>query len=192
MNSAPLGSRSRRLALASLFSVIIFLSKAGLPSPFDKAFLVVQALLLVLGAFLLGFTGATYISTLSGLLLSLWRAQFAPFTVGLSVLYGLLVDVFVVGLRAIGAGGAVSTKKTVVASALSTAITGLVSYYVTVWVFQLPIPTDLLVDLGILAGGIVGGFVGGWLAAFVWGRYISRLVGVGKEVPPPLTGTEPS
>ena len=100
MNEGPLGSRSRRLALVSFFTIIIFILKSVLPPPSDDASVFIQIMLLVLSTFLMGALGATYVSTLSGLLKSLIIGWFAPFTLGLGVLYRLLVDGSVVLFRA--------------------------------------------------------------------------------------------
>jgi hypothetical protein len=156
----------------SLFAVIIFGSKSIFPPPSDDAFVFVQVMLLVLSAFLMGAPGATYVSALSGVLKSLITGSFAPFTVGLAVLYGLMVDGFVIIFRARPKGRGVSYPRVVGAATVSTAIEGLVGYLITVPVFQLAIPSNLMIDASILIGGIVSGIIGGWLAAFVWKRYL--------------------
>jgi hypothetical protein len=175
MNSRPLTSKSRRLALASLFAVIIFLSKAFLPPPIDDMFLIVQILLLVTSALLMGPPGATYVSTLSGILKSVVTAGLAPFTIGLAVLYGVLTDGLLVAFRARGAGGEVRTTRTALAAGVSTALTGLISYYVTVGLFQLNLPGSFMIDMAILLGGTISGFIGGWAATFIWKRYLVSL-----------------
>jgi hypothetical protein len=48
---------SKRLALATLFGVLIFVSKIPLVTPLDKASIVVQALLLPLGYLVMGRVG---------------------------------------------------------------------------------------------------------------------------------------
>jgi len=45
--------KTKRVALATLFGVVIFLSKTIVPPPIDEILIVVQALLLALGALLL-------------------------------------------------------------------------------------------------------------------------------------------
>lgn len=84
--------KTRRVALAAIFGAVIFLSKTFLPSPIDKMFILVPALLLALGALVLGRMGATYVATVGGILTALWRISMAPFTLIFAVLYGLLVD----------------------------------------------------------------------------------------------------
>jgi hypothetical protein len=172
MSGGPLADRSRRIALVSLFAVIIFGSKVILPPPSDDAFVFVQVMLLLLSTFLMGAPGATYVSTLSGVLKSLATGSFAPFTVGLAVMYGLMVDGFVLLLRARPKGGSVSYPRVMGAATLSTAIEGLLGYLITVPIFQLPVPSGLLIDASILIGGTFSGVIGGWLAAFIWKRYL--------------------
>jgi hypothetical protein len=93
--TAAIGSRRlQRLTLAVLFAVLVFVSKVFVPTPLDKMFVVVQALFLGLGAIALSPFGATVVSGIAGLLTCAWRAPFAPLTLGFAVLYGLLVDAF--------------------------------------------------------------------------------------------------
>jgi len=172
LSAGFLADRSRRIALVSLFAVIILISKSIFPPPSDDAFVFLQTMLLILSAFLMGPPGATYVSTLSGVLKALLTGPFAPLTVALSVLYGLLVDGFVLIFRARPKGRSVSYTRVVSAATVSTTIEGVVSYVTSVLILQLPIPTDPVIDGTILVGGILSGMIGGWLAAFVWKRYL--------------------
>ena len=65
---------SKRLAVATMLGIIAFLSKAWLPTPIDKMFIVVQALTFTLASLLVGRWGATYASIVNGVLLSVIRA----------------------------------------------------------------------------------------------------------------------
>ncbi len=172
LSAGFLADRSRRIALVSLFAVIVFISKSVLPPPSDDAFVFFQTMLLILSAFLMGPPGATYTSTLSGVLKAMVTGSFAPLTVALAVLYGLLVDGSVLLFRARPKGRSVSYARVVGAAAVSTTIEGVVGYVSSVLVLQLPIPNDPVIDMSILVGGIVSGLIGGWLAAFVWKRYL--------------------
>jgi hypothetical protein len=172
---------SRRIALVAILSVIVFVSKSILPPPEDDAFVFIQAMVLLLSTFYLGVPGATYVSTLSGVLKALITGGFAPFTIGLGLLYGLLVDGFVVLLKAAPKDGRLSYRRVIGAATVSTAIEGIVGYTVTVPLFQLAIPSSMMIDLGILVGGIVSGLIGGWLAAFAWKRYLAPKPGIGED-----------
>jgi hypothetical protein len=70
--------KSKRLALATLFGVLIFVSKIPLVTPLDKAAIVVQALLLPVGYLLMGRFGATYVSAVGGLLTAILRPALLP------------------------------------------------------------------------------------------------------------------
>jgi len=83
--------KSRRVALAALFGVLIFISKILVPTPIDKVIVGVQAIFLALSFLLLGFLGATWVALVGGLLTAIWRAPFAPITLMFALLYGLLV-----------------------------------------------------------------------------------------------------
>lgn len=70
--------QSKRVAVATLFGAVIFVTKTVLPSPIGHMFIVVHALLLALGALLLRRMGATYVSVIGGVLTALWRTALAP------------------------------------------------------------------------------------------------------------------
>lgn len=60
-------SRTKTIAIVTLFGVVIFVSKSVIPNPLDKMFVIIQALFLALGSLLLGRMGATYTATIGGL-----------------------------------------------------------------------------------------------------------------------------
>ncbi len=171
MNSArSLGSKwSQKLALSTMFSVVVFVSKILMPTPIDKMFLVVQTIFLVLGSLLMEPLGATFVSTIGGFLTALWRAPMAGFTIGFALMYGLLIDSFISLFKVKASEGNIRSSKLIFTSALATAIVGLTSYYVTVYVFEM-LPRNPIMEIGILVAGIANGVVGGYLAALVWER----------------------
>ncbi|MEM2905132.1 MAG: hypothetical protein QW057_06165 [Candidatus Bathyarchaeia archaeon] len=160
------GRHSQRLAFASVFGVLIFLSKTVIPTPVDKVAVLFQALLLTLGALATRPLGATLASGVGGLLTALWRAPFAPFTLCFALLYGLMIDATFALLRVRSPQG-VRTRRLVFAVTLSTTVVGLMSYYVTSIALQV-LPRSLVLELAVLVGGIVSGLVGGYLAALLW------------------------
>ncbi len=159
--------KTRRVALAAIFGAVIFLSKTFLPSPIDKMFILVPALLLALGALVLGRMGATYVATVGGILTALWRISMAPFTLIFAVLYGLLVDSLFFILKIKTAEGNVKTSRLVASMTLSTALLGVVSYYTTVHLAEL-LPKIPMLELIILVMGTVNGMVAGYLASIIW------------------------
>jgi hypothetical protein len=178
-------TKSRKIALATMFGVVIFISKVALPYPFDKVLVALQALFLVLGALLMGRMGATYVSLVGGILMAFWRAATAPFTFAFAVIYGLLVDGLILGFKAKSVKGDVKTSRMVAAVTVSTGITGLTSYYVTVFVTQI-IPRSLIVvyvagfainvvETGILIAGLINGLIAGYVATYIWKRNLQQL-----------------
>ncbi|WP_455285414.1 hypothetical protein [[Eubacterium] cellulosolvens] len=165
--------RSRRLALAILFAVLVFISKIFLPTPLDKVLIVVQALFLGLGSIMLAPLGATTVSTIGGLLTAAWRAPLAPFTLGFAILYGLLVDAFSMVFKV--KDGSVRVGRLVAAVTVATAISGVASYYTTVYVLSL-LPRNIVLEAAILIIGVLSGLGGGYLAGLVWNKAVRHLV----------------
>ncbi len=167
-------SKAKRLALATLFGVIIFLSKTIFPSPVDKMFIVVHALLLALSALLLRRKGATYVAVIGGVLTALWRAALAPFTFVFAVLYGLFVDGFFFIFKVNVAEGDVETRRLVASMTVSTALLGLISYYATVFLFGL-VPRNPVLEISILVIGTTSGAVAGYLASVIWNKHLKNV-----------------
>ena len=67
---AARGGKSRRLIVATMFAVLVFISKTFIPTPVDKVLIVVQALFLGLGTIMLAPLGGTIVSTIAGVLTS--------------------------------------------------------------------------------------------------------------------------
>jgi len=165
---------TKRVAIATLFGVLIFVTKTILPSPIDRMFIVVQALLLGLGSLLSGRIGATYVAVIGGILTVLWRPALAPFTFLFAFLYGLFVDGLFFIFKVNIAGGKVKTTRVVTSLTLSTALVGFLSYYVTVLMLGL-LQRNLILEVGILAFGTISGAVAGYLASIIWNRYLKNV-----------------
>lgn len=164
---------NRRIAAATLFGVIIFLSKAIPPSPIDKMLVIVQALLLALSSLLLGRMGATYVATIGGLLTQIWRPGLFPFSLIFAVAYGLMVDGFFYIFKVKTSSGDVRVGRLIVALMLSTGITGISTMYVTVVLGFMPWLPWLY--LAILVVGTFSGFLAGYLAQLLWKKYFAKL-----------------
>lgn len=167
-------TKTKSIAMGTLFGVVIFVSKMALPTPIDKMFVVIQALLLALGSLLLGGVGATYVASIGGLLTTIWRPAFAPFSLIFAIVYGLLVDSFFHLFKIRASYGDVRTGRLVMSLTLSTAAIGLLSTYVMTSIGLMPMMPILYFI--IIVVGIVNGAVAGYLASFVWNRYLKRLV----------------
>ena len=178
-------TESRKIALATMFGVAVFVSKITLPSPFDKALIVFQALFLALGALLMGRMGATYVSLVGGILTAFWRASLAHFTLPFALIYGLLIDGLILGFKAKSAKGDVKTSRMVAAVTVSTGIVGLTSYYFSVFVVptitRSPIVVDIagfainVIETGILIAGLINGLIAGYVATYIWKRNLRQL-----------------
>ncbi len=152
---------------------MIFLSKAFLPTPFDKLFVFVQAMALGIGTLLIRRFGATFVAVIGAMLTTIWRPSFVPFSLIFAILYGILIDSLVWGFRAKDVKGNPRKGRFVAAIVLSTAIVGLVTYYVSVFVAGV-LPQRPFIELGIpiLVGGTISGAVGAYLAISVWRRIV--------------------
>lgn len=166
-------SKARRIAVATLFGALIFVSKVVVPSPIDKMFVVIQALLLALGALLLKRMGATYVAAIGGCLTALWRISFAYFTFIFALLYGLFVDIFFFVFNVKTDRDAVETSKLIALMTVSTALVGLISYYTTVFPFSL-LPKNLVLEVSILIVGALNGSVAGYFASVIWNRHLRK------------------
>jgi len=168
-----LESKTKRIALATLFGAIIFLSKVVVPSPIDKMFIGVHALLLALGALLLRRMGGTHVAIVGGFLTALWRISFASFTFIFALLYGLFVDLFFFVFKVNTTEDNVKTSRLVVTMTVSTALVGLVSYYTTVFPFGL-LPRNSMLELSILVIGALNGSVAGYFTSIIWNKYLKK------------------
>lgn len=167
-------TKIRRIILMTLFSVLIFIPKLLLPTPLDKLLFIIQALVLGLGSLLLGKLGATYTAFIGGLLTTILRPAFFPFSLLFAVLYGMLIDTFFAVLR-------VKTPSTlryggvIISTAISTMLIGLISYYVTAHSLGL-LPRSILIEVAILLAGTLSGAMGGWLITYLWRKGIQNYV----------------
>jgi len=168
-----LSYQTKRLAIATLFGAIIFITKALLPSPINKMLISIQALMLALGTLLLKKQGATFVSLIGGVLTALWNVAFAPFTLFFALLYGLLVDAFFLLFRIDVAHGEVKAAKVVTAMTMSTSLVGFASYYVTVHLMAL-IPRSLPLEVLILVMGTISGAVAGYFASLIWNNHLKN------------------
>jgi hypothetical protein len=166
--------KTKRLFVVALFGAIISLTKMFLPFPFDKMFIVVQAVLFALSALFVRKLGATYVGTIDGFLTAFLRPALGLFSFLFAVLYGALVDVFVFLFR-INSTNKVARSKMVAAMTLSTGIIGFLSYYTTAVLLDvLPMEPGLAVP--VLVMGIVSGAIAGYAAAILWNKYLKNIL----------------
>ncbi|MDW8022677.1 MAG: hypothetical protein RMJ15_02900 [Nitrososphaerota archaeon] len=148
------------------------MSKAFLPSPFDKMLIIVQAVLLGLGSLILRRIGAAYVAMVGGFLTALFRPAFFPFTLFFALLYGLFVD-FLFFIFKVNLGqGTVKTGRLMTSMTLSTGFTGFLSYHVSV-LFEL-LPRNFALEVSVLATGTLSGAVAGYLVAVIWNKHLKN------------------
>lgn len=171
---------TRKITLATFFGILVFLSKTFMPTPIDKILILPQPLFLTLGYLTSGFLGATYTSLIGGMLTAIWRASFAPFTILFATLYGLLIDVLcrLFGVKP-GLVREIKRNRLVIAVTIATVIIGLLSYYITVYIFML-LPRNIMLEVGILIAGTINGIVAGYLTFYVWKKIYKILL---RDVP---------
>lgn len=158
----------------TFFGSLIFMPKLILPTPLDKILFIIQALVLGLSALLLGRLGATYTAFVGGLLITIFRPAFFPFSLLFAVLYGVLIDAFFTILR-VKTSSRLRNGRIIISATLSTMLTGLTSYYVTAHVFGL-LPRNIHMEVAILVAGTISGALGGWLITYLWRKGIQNYV----------------
>jgi hypothetical protein len=132
-------------------------------------FLVFQALTFALGSLMIRF-GATYASLVNGILLSMLRTGFFPFSLIFSVIYGLVID----GLfQAFGVKkeNCLRSSRLIASMVAGTAITGLSSMYFSTLAGLMPMVPILY--LAILVVGVLNGIAAGYLTLLVWNKYLA-------------------
>ncbi|MHC1586213.1 MAG: hypothetical protein ACXQTV_01555 [Candidatus Hecatellaceae archaeon] len=166
--------RSLKISTATLLGVVVFLSKMVLPTPLDKLIIVVQGLMLTLGFLLIGRLGASYVALIGGLLTTVWRPTFTPFTLLFALTYGVLVDLTLTAFK-VTAGKTVKPGRCIAALTLSTALIGLISMHVTVLLGLMPAAPTLY--LAIIVLGTLNGSLAGYLASILWNKYLIHRFG---------------
>jgi hypothetical protein len=135
-------------------------------------FIVVQALAFALCSLMIAKSGAIYASFINGILLSIFRTGFFPFSLLFSLIYGLLIDGAFHAFK-VNKGNNVKAKRLILSLSLVTAITGVLSMFLTTTMGLLPMATTIY--LGVLAVGVLNGVIAGYLTLLVWNRHLSSL-----------------
>lgn len=174
---------SKKLITASLFGVVIGVVYGALPFEIADSLIVFEAILLTLSFILLGPGGATYTGLINGLIETPLQLSFGPFAFGVSLLYGVLVDLFCTVFK-VTSEGKVHPKRLVAALSLSTIIVGVTATYAFIaFGFGTTAPFVELY-LPVLAVGAVSGTVGGILGARLWERNLKhRFTAARPQVP---------
>ena len=164
---------TQKLVTATLFGVLIGVVYGALPFEIGDSLIVFEAIVLSLSFILLGPGGATYTGLINGLVETPLQLAFGPFSLGVALFYGILVDVFSILFRAKSAG-TVHPKRLVASLSVSTIITGLVATYAFIALGFGTTAPFLDVYLPVLVVGALSGTIGGYLAARIWERNLKH------------------
>jgi hypothetical protein len=164
-------NRSRRIALASIFGVLILVTMGFLPAPTSDFLIISEAFFLALSYLVVGRGGATYAGVVAGLLITAVKISFFPLDLVLAIFFGVMVDATSIAFGAKN-GTEARTMRLVAALTLSTGLVGFTAYYVAAVLTNL-VPNQLALDVTVLVFGIFSGAAGGFLAARVWNKYLS-------------------
>jgi hypothetical protein len=162
---------SKKLTVATLLGTVAFISNGFLPSPIDKMFILIQALSFALSSLVIARSGAVYASLVNGILLSLFRTGFFPFSLFFSVIYGLLIEGFFQGFKVTN-GNEVKAKRLVFSLTLATGITGVASMFLTTAMGLIPMVASMY--FAVLVVGVLNGVVASYLTLLIWNRQLSR------------------
>jgi hypothetical protein len=132
----------------------------------------IQALCFSLAALLVAKGGAIYASFITGLLLSILRTSFFPFSLLFSLFYGLLIEGFFHFFK-VNKGKCVKSRRLILLLTVATGITGVVSMYLTTMLCILPMIPAMY--LAIIVVAILNGAIAGYLTVIIWNKYISQL-----------------
>jgi hypothetical protein len=158
-----------------------------LPPPINYILIVVQAILLALSGLFIRKVGATYVGAVGGLLTALGSPALGPLTFLATVLFGVLVDVFLLAFRINASSKGVNRNRLMIAMAISTLLIGVITYSASVIIPQyifvqigfsnlsLFIHRSLALDMMVLFMGPVSGAVAGYAAAYLWNKYLKSL-----------------
>ena len=164
---------SKKLITATLFGVLIGVFYGALPFEIADSLIVFEAILLSLSFILLGPGGATYTGFINGLVETPLQLAFGPFAFTVSLLYGVLVDLFCIVFK-VTSEGKVRPKRLVAALSLSTIIVGMAATYAFIFLGFGTAAPFMEVYLPVLIIGAVSGTVGGVLGARIWDRNLKH------------------
>jgi hypothetical protein len=185
------GYRTQKLSqlfLIALFGSIIFVVNVFLPPPLNYILIVVEAVLLALSGLFIRKVGATYVGAVGGLLTALGNPALGPFTFLFTLIFGVLVDAFIIIFRISGSREGVNRNRMMGAMALSTMLIGILSYSAFALLPQfiplaqqfsgagLFIQRSTMLDAMVLFMGPVTGIVAGYAASFLWNKYLRHIL----------------
>jgi hypothetical protein len=162
---------SRKLATATLFGVAVAVVKGPFQPPYADFLIIFEAPILGLSFLLLGRGGATYTELINGILQSIVKASFFPFSLVVAVLYGFLVDVLC-SLFGARQGVSANSKRMVAALGIASIVIGVLAAYTSIFLGIVQYNPSLFfyVYIPIVIWGVLSGSLGGFIASRVWER----------------------
>lgn len=170
-----------QLFITALFGSIIFVVNVFLPPPLNYALMVVEAVLLALSGLFIRKVGATYVGAVGGLLTALGNPALGPFTFFFSLLFGMLVDLFLFIFRINASREGVNRNRMMGSMALSTMLIGILSYSAFAMFPQftgygLFIQRSPMLDALVLFMGPATGVTAGFAASYLWNKYLRHIL----------------
>jgi hypothetical protein len=133
----------------------------------------IQALCLSLAALVVPKGGATYASFVTGLLLSVLRPGFFPFSLLFSVFYGIIIEISFYFFK-VNCEKRVKIRRLILLLTVMTGITGVASMYLTTIMGMLPMMPTMYI--AIIAVGALNGAIAGYFTAKIWNNHLSHLL----------------
>jgi len=182
------GTKTQKLSqlfIIALFGSIIFVVNVFLPPPLNYVLIVVEAVLLALSGLFIRKIGATYVGAVGGLLTALGNPAFGPFTFFFTLIFGVLVDVFLYIFKINASREGVNRNRMIVAMAISTMLIGVLSYSAFALFPQfipfakgtgLFIQRSTMLDALVLFMGPATGGVAGYAASYLWNKFLRHIL----------------
>jgi len=154
-----------------MLGVAIAVVKGPFQPPYADFLIIIEAPILGLSYLHLGRGGATYTELINGLIQSVFKASFFPFSLLAALFYGVQVDAYSRLFR-VETNGGTSALRMSASLGVASAITGILAAYIRIVLGILPYTPSLfeVVYVPIIIWGILSGAVGGVLSARIWDR----------------------
>jgi hypothetical protein len=168
----------RKLITATMFGLAIAVIKGPFQPPYADLLIIVEAPIVGLSYLLLGKGGATYTEVVNGLVHSLFKASFFPFSLLVAIIYGVQIDLYSWLFRG-SSNGHASTRRMFASLGLASTVTGIFAAYVSISLGIVPYTPSLFVVIyvPIVIWGILSGAVGGAVSARIWNKNLKARFG---------------
>ena len=152
----------------------MFVTRVFVPAPIDKLLIVVDAVLLALGALFIKSAGATSVAAVGGVLIGIWLPAFLPFSFIFTLLYGVIVDAAFFAFKVKATKNGVNRNTLMIAMTISTLFIGFLSYYSTSLTLNI-IPITPVLTAIVLFMAPISGAVAGYATSYLWNKYLRNI-----------------